>query len=107
MLKNRRENPNTECKYLYEFKESKSSPFENKGLSIAINSILVLIPVPSKISITISIQSAISDIDIFLDKKKIAGFPRYIKLKRIGFPKVSEMKNSNLINSVLFKIFGY
>ena len=64
MLKNRRENPKTECKYLYEFKESKSSPFENKGLSIAINSILVLIPVPSKISTTISIQSAISDIDI-------------------------------------------
>lgn len=45
--------------------------------------------------------------NIFLDKKKISKYPRYIKLKKIGNPKISEMKNINLINDILFKIFGF
>jgi len=45
--------------------------------------------------------------NIFLDKKKISKFPRYIKLKKIGEPKISEMKNMNLINDVLFEMLGY
>ena len=41
---------------------------------------------------------------IFLDKKKISKFPRYIKLTKIGEPKILEMKNMNLINDVLFEM---
>ena len=43
---------------------------------------------------------------IFLDKKKISKYPRYIKLKKIGRTEVSELKNlnkiKNTINEVLF-----
>ena len=41
---------------------------------------------------------------IFLDKKKISKFPRYIKLTKIGEPKILEMQNMNLINDVLFEM---
>lgn len=44
---------------------------------------------------------------LFFDKKKISYFPRYIKLKSIGSPKISEMQNTNLINDVLFEMLGY
>lgn len=44
---------------------------------------------------------------IFLDKKKVSDHPRYIKLDKIGRPKISEMKNTNLINDILFEIFGF
>ena len=43
---------------------------------------------------------------IFLDKKKIGKFPRYINLKNIGNPKISELSNNtkikNTIENVLF-----
>ncbi len=45
--------------------------------------------------------------NIFLDKKKISEHPRYIKLKKLCKPQISEMKNINLINDILFKIFGF
>ena len=45
--------------------------------------------------------------NLFLDKKRISNYPRYINIKRIGKPKISEMKNTNLINDVLFEIFGF
>ena len=41
---------------------------------------------------------------IFLDKKRINRFPRYIHLKYYGKPKISEMNNFDLINHVINKI---
>ena len=45
--------------------------------------------------------------NIFLDKKRISDHPRYVKLNKICKPQISEMKNINLINDILFKIFGF
>ena len=41
---------------------------------------------------------------IFLDKKRISRFPRYIRLKYHGKPMISEMNNFDLINHVINKI---
>ena len=41
---------------------------------------------------------------IFLDKKRINRFPRYIHLRHYGKPKISEMNNFDLINHVINKI---
>ena len=38
---------------------------------------------------------------IFLDKKKIGKFPRYISLKKIGYPKISELKNNQKIKKTI------
>ena len=44
--------------------------------------------------------------NIFLDKKKIGKYPRIIRIKKIGTPKITEMKNNlkirKTINEVLF-----
>ena len=44
---------------------------------------------------------------IFLDKKRIGAYPRYIKLKKIGYCHISELRNfdriKRTINQVLFK----
>ena len=42
--------------------------------------------------------------NLFLDKKKINKNPRYISVKKIGFPKILEMKDFNKINSVIKEI---
>ena len=38
---------------------------------------------------------------IFFDKKKIGKFPRYISLKKIGYPKISELKNNQRIKKTI------
>ena len=38
---------------------------------------------------------------IFFDKKKIGKFPRYISLKKIGYPKISELKNNQKIKKTI------
>ena len=50
-----------------------------------------------------AIQSIIYK-NIFLDKKKINQFPRYIKLTKLGKAKVMEMKNYDQLNETIFKI---
>ena len=42
--------------------------------------------------------------NLFLDKKRISKYPRYIKLKKIGTPTIGEMDDENMINSVINKI---
>ena len=41
---------------------------------------------------------------IFLDKKRIGKYPRYIELLKIGKSKVSDMKNFNKINNTIKKV---
>ena len=38
---------------------------------------------------------------IFLDKKKIGKFPRYIRLKNTGNPKISELSNNTKIKKTI------
>ena len=45
--------------------------------------------------------------NIFLDKKKISKFPRYISIKQIGKSRISDIEDINLINDVLFEVLGY
>ena len=42
--------------------------------------------------------------NIFLDKKKIGKFPRYIKLKKIGNAQISELKNFHQIKTTIDKV---
>tara|TARA_B100000745_G_scaffold188991_1_gene124104 strand:+ start:559 stop:1671 length:1113 start_codon:yes stop_codon:yes gene_type:complete len=42
--------------------------------------------------------------NIFLDKKKISQFPRYIKLIKLGKAKVMEIKNFDHLNETIYKI---
>ena len=42
--------------------------------------------------------------NIFLDKKKIGKFPRYIKLKKIGNAQISELKNFRQIKTTIDKV---
>lgn len=45
---------------------------------------------------------------IFLDKKKISKYPRYIELKKIGKTKISEMKNFKKIKKTInYVLFNY
>jgi len=41
---------------------------------------------------------------IFLDKKKINRYPRYIHLSKINFPKVKEIKDMSLMNETIYNI---
>ena len=45
--------------------------------------------------------------NIFMDKKKISKYPRYIKLNQIGKSKIADIEDINLINDVLFEVLGY
>ena len=40
---------------------------------------------------------------VFLDKKRIGKFPRYIKISQIGVAKVSEMENFKRIKTTIDK----
>ncbi len=42
---------------------------------------------------------------VFLDKKKIKKHPRYISLKKIGKPKISEINDYNLLNETIKTLF--
>ena len=42
--------------------------------------------------------------NIFLDKKKISQYPRYISLKKQGKPKIDEIKDFDFINDTLLKV---
>lgn len=54
-----------------------------------------------KENIKAKIQSGIYK-NLFLDKKKIGSTPRYIKLSKIGFPKIEMLENDTLINESIF-----
>ena len=41
----------------------------------------------------------------FLDKKKIRKNPRYISLRKLGKPKVSEIDDYNLLNETIRTLF--
>ena len=41
---------------------------------------------------------------IFFDKKKISQYPRFISLKKIGKPKIAEIKDFDFINDTLLKV---
>ena len=43
---------------------------------------------------------------VFLDKKKIGKHPRYIDLKKIGFPKIKLLENHYLINETISKFLS-
>ena len=42
--------------------------------------------------------------NIFLDKKKIGHYPRFISLKKLGKPKIDEIKDFDFINDTLMKV---
>ena len=42
--------------------------------------------------------------NIFLDKKKISYYPRYISLKKLGKPKIDEIKDFDFINDTLLQV---
>lgn len=42
--------------------------------------------------------------NLFLDKKRINKYPRYIKIKKLGYPFIDELDDENLINTVIEKI---
>ena len=44
--------------------------------------------------------------NIFLDKKKINQFPRYIKLIKIGKPRIMEIKDFDRLNETIFRIIS-
>ena len=44
--------------------------------------------------------------NLFLDKKKIGSTPRYIKLRKIGFPKIDMLENDTLINETIYNHIG-
>lgn len=44
--------------------------------------------------------------NVFLDKKKISVYPRYISLKQIYKPKIKEIDNMNLLNETIYRIIN-
>jgi 3-dehydroquinate synthetase len=42
--------------------------------------------------------------NIFLDKKRIDKYPRYINIKNIGEPSIKEIKDFDLLNDVIIEI---
>jgi 3-dehydroquinate synthase len=42
--------------------------------------------------------------NLFLDKKKINKYPRYISLKKIGIPKILDMEDYDFINDTILKV---
>ena len=41
---------------------------------------------------------------IFLDKKKIDQFPRYISIKKIGKPSIKKIEDDQLLNETILQI---
>tara|TARA_B100000989_G_C19526382_1_gene467090 strand:+ start:1081 stop:2190 length:1110 start_codon:yes stop_codon:yes gene_type:complete len=44
--------------------------------------------------------------DVFLDKKRINQYPRYISLKKQFMPKIKEMDDMNLLNETVYRILN-
>jgi 3-dehydroquinate synthase len=70
-----------------------------------VEKILKIYDLPTNLSYTknfipLKMQSEIFK-NVFLDKKKINKNPRYISIPKIGYPKISEMKDFNKINDVI------
>ena len=42
--------------------------------------------------------------NIFLDKKKISAYPRYVSLKKQGKPCIEEIKDFDFINDTILKV---
>ena len=60
---------------------------------------------PKKININqIKLQNDIYK-NIFMDKKKIDKYPRYISLKKIGHPKIVKIENFNFLNDTILQLF--
>ncbi len=71
----------------------------------SLEKILELYNLPTQINCSKSIKPKVqSEIykNIFLDKKKIGSTPRYINLKKKGFPKIDMLENDTLINETIF-----
>ena len=83
-----------------------SNKKKNKIFKIVEN-FLSELNLPTKInSIKISKNSLHSNIYkfLYLDKKRINKFPRYISLKSLGNPKIENLDNDTLINETILKI---
>jgi 3-dehydroquinate synthase len=44
---------------------------------------------------------------VFMDKKKISQYPRYISLKKIGLPKTTTIKDFDFLNDTILNLFNY
>ena len=57
-------------------------------------------------SIRINKIKLLNDIykNLFLDKKKIDKYPRYISVKKVGSPKIKEMKDFDFINDTILEV---
>mgnify|MGYP001370731641 FL=1 len=95
------------CEIMY---SCKNNITDKKNISKTVKNILSLYGLPVKLNFTQDkvknkIQSEIYK-SIFLDKKRINDFPRYINLKKIGNPSIKEIKDFNLLNEVIYKILN-
>lgn len=88
------------CELLYANKSKRGKVYNT------VKNILKLYGLPTNIKKFAKVKNLNSLIfeKIYLDKKKLGKYPRYISLKNIGTPKTDFLKNSNLINSVIFEI---
>ena len=64
---------------------------------------------PTKLDVSkinISKVKLLNDIykNLFLDKKKIDKYPRYIAIKNIGSPKIKEIKDFDFINDTILNV---
>ena len=95
------------CEIMLSYERKQESKIE---LITKIKKILKLYKLPTKLDLSKNqiknkIQSEIYK-SIFLDKKRINENPRYIFLKKIGKPKIKEIKDLSLLNEVIYKILN-
>lgn len=95
------------CEIMY---SNKNNITNKKNIIKTVKNILNLYGLPVKLNFTQDkvknkIQNEIYK-SIFLDKKRINDFPRYINLKKIGNPSIKEIKDFNLLNEVIYKILN-
>ncbi len=95
------------CEIMYSYKNNITN---KKNIIKTVKNILNLYGLPVKLNfaqdkVKNKIQNEIYK-SIFLDKKRINDFPRYINLKKIGNPSIKEIKDFNLLNEVIYKILN-
>jgi len=76
----------------------------NSKISKKTKELLELYKLPVNLkSLTLNKSMLQNDIfkNLFLDKKKVSKYPRYINIKKIGSPKILEMKDYNKINFII------
>ena len=83
--------------------------YANKGFSKLQKDVEILLAkyaLPTKVLKYIDSQILHSEIYkfLFVDKKKIGKYPRYIFLKNLGKPKIKTLDNFNLINKTINNI---